>query len=78
MGKAIAYLRVSTQQQHRSGLGIEAQRGFAEAEWLTIVGKGTRQPDMEEKLAALGFQAVVSNRTSLLREFRPIFRNGKR
>jgi DNA invertase Pin-like site-specific DNA recombinase len=43
MGKAIAYLRVSTQQQHRSGLGIGAQRAaiarFAETEGLTIVGE---------------------------------------
>ena len=43
MGKAIAYLRVSTQQQHRSGLGIEAQRSaiarFGEAEGITIIGE---------------------------------------
>jgi len=41
MGKAIAYLRVSTQQQHRSGLGIEAQRTavgrFAEVEGIEII-----------------------------------------
>jgi len=41
MGKAIAYLRVSTQQQHRSGLGIEAQRTavgrFAEVEGIAII-----------------------------------------
>jgi DNA invertase Pin-like site-specific DNA recombinase len=43
MESAIVYLRVSTQQQQRSGLGIEAQRNaiarFAEAEGLTIIGE---------------------------------------
>jgi DNA invertase Pin-like site-specific DNA recombinase len=41
MSKAVAYLRVSTQRQQRSGLGIEAQRAaiarFAEAEGITII-----------------------------------------
>lgn len=41
MESAIAYLRVSTQRQQRSGLGIEVQRAtlarFAEAEGLTII-----------------------------------------
>jgi DNA invertase Pin-like site-specific DNA recombinase len=64
MGKAIAYLRVSTQQQHRSGLGIEAQRAavtrFGEAEGITIVGefveaetgKGADALDRRPQLAA--------------------------
>src|SRR5882757_6737087 len=64
MGKAIAYLRVSTQQQHRSGLGIEAQRAtvqrFAEVEGLTIIGefveaetgKGADALDRRPQLAA--------------------------
>ena len=43
MGQVIAYLRVSTQRQQRSGLGIEAQRAaierFAAAEGLTIIGE---------------------------------------
>jgi DNA invertase Pin-like site-specific DNA recombinase len=64
MGKAVAYLRVSTQQQHRSGLGIEAQRAaiarFAEAEGLTIIaefveaetGKGADALDRRPQLAA--------------------------
>jgi DNA invertase Pin-like site-specific DNA recombinase len=43
MNCAVAYYRVSTRQQHRSGLGIEAQRAavtrFAEADGTTIVGE---------------------------------------
>ncbi|HEV7252500.1 MAG TPA: recombinase family protein [Mesorhizobium sp.] len=65
---AVAYLRVSTQRQGRSGLGLEAQRQaitrFAEAEGLTITaefvevesGKGSdaldRRPRLTEALAA--------------------------
>src|SRR5215470_9400753 len=45
MDRAVAYLRVSTQRQQRSGLGIEAQRAaierFAEAEGLTLIGEYT-------------------------------------
>jgi DNA invertase Pin-like site-specific DNA recombinase len=64
MGRAIAYLRVSTQRQQRSGLGIEAQRAavtrFAEAEGITIVGeyveaetgKGADALDRRPQLAA--------------------------
>ena len=43
MSNAVAYFRVSTRRQHRSGLGIEAQRAavtrFGEAEGITIVGE---------------------------------------
>ena len=43
MKSAIAYYRVSTERQRRSGLGIEAQRAavvrFAEAEQITLVGE---------------------------------------
>jgi DNA invertase Pin-like site-specific DNA recombinase len=68
MEAAVAYYRVSTKQQQRSGLGIEAQRAtvarFAEAEGLTIVaefveaetGKGAdaldRRPQLASALAA--------------------------
>ena len=62
--RAVAYYRVSTKQQHRSGLGIEAQRAavtrFAEAEGLTIIGefveaetgKGADALDRRPQLAA--------------------------
>jgi DNA invertase Pin-like site-specific DNA recombinase len=64
MDRAVAYLRVSTRQQQRSGLGIEAQRAvvtrFAEAESLTIIaeyveaetGKGADALDRRPQLAA--------------------------
>src|ERR1051325_5379412 len=68
MERAVAYLRVSTQRQQRSGLGIEAQRAaitrFAEGEGLSIIaefveaetGKGAdalhRRPQLAAALAA--------------------------
>jgi DNA invertase Pin-like site-specific DNA recombinase len=64
MESAIAYLRVSTQRQQRSGLGIEAQRAtiarFGEAEELNIIaeyveaetGKGADALDRRPQLAA--------------------------
>jgi DNA invertase Pin-like site-specific DNA recombinase len=64
MERAVAYYRVSTKQQQRSGLGIEAQRAtvarFAEAEQITIIaefveaetGKGADALDRRPQLAA--------------------------
>jgi DNA invertase Pin-like site-specific DNA recombinase len=68
MDSVIAYLRVSTQRQQRSGLGIEGQRAtiarFAEAEGMTVIGEfveietGTgadaleRRPQLTAALAA--------------------------
>jgi DNA invertase Pin-like site-specific DNA recombinase len=64
MERADAYYRVSTRQQHRSGLGIEAQRTavtrFAEAENFQIIaeyveaetGKGADALDRRPQLAA--------------------------
>jgi len=64
MGNVIAYCRVSTDRQRRSGLGIEAQRAavhrFAEAEGLEVLseyvetetGKGADALDRRPQLAA--------------------------
>src|SRR5215204_5452996 len=64
METAIAYYRVSTKRQQRSGLGLDAQRAavtrFAEAEGMTIIGeyvevetgKGADALDRRPQLAA--------------------------
>ena len=63
MEAAVAYYRVSTRQQHRFGLGIEAQRAtatrFAEAEGFTLIaefveaetGKGADPPPSARRRA---------------------------
>jgi DNA invertase Pin-like site-specific DNA recombinase len=72
MDSVVAYLRVSTQRQQRSGLGIEAQRAaiarFAEAEGLTIIreyveaesGQGADALDRRPQLVA----ALTAARTA--------------
>jgi DNA invertase Pin-like site-specific DNA recombinase len=72
MDRAVAYYRVSTRQQQRSGLGIEAQRAtvqrFAEAEGITIIaefveaetGKGADALDRRPQLAAALASAKVT------------------
>jgi DNA invertase Pin-like site-specific DNA recombinase len=75
---AIAYYRVSTQRQGRSGLGIEAQKAavqrFAEAEGIELIaehvevetGKGADALDRRPRLAAALDQARKSKSTILV------------
>jgi len=77
MDRAVAYLRVSTRQQQRSGLGIEAQRAtiarFAEAENIKIIaefveaesGTGADALDRRPQLAA-ALAAAKTARCSVL------------
>jgi len=77
MEQVIAYLRVSTQRQQRSGLGIEAQRTaiyqFAINERLTVAGefteyetgKGADALDRRPQLAA-ALAAAKANKCSII------------
>jgi DNA invertase Pin-like site-specific DNA recombinase len=76
---AIAYIRVSTARQGKSGLGLEAQQAalakFAEAEDYNLIqtfkevetGKGADALDRRPQLAAALKAARKLNRRSLLR-----------
>jgi DNA invertase Pin-like site-specific DNA recombinase len=72
MDRAIAYYRVFTKQQHRSGLGIKAQRAavtrFAEAEGLAIIGEFV-EAETGKGADALEGREVLRNRL----EARPAF-----
>lgn len=73
MQKVIAYIRVSTKQQGRSGLGLEAQRlaitQFAERENINLIaefvevesGKGSDALDRRPELSSAIREAKMSN-----------------
>src|SRR6185369_15626349 len=87
MDRAVAYYRVSTRQQQRSGLGIEAQRAmvtrFAEAENLQIIaeiveaetGKGADALDRRPHLAAALAAAKIAKCCVLVSKLDRLFRD---
>lgn len=64
MDRAVGYYRVSTRQQQRSGLGIEAQRAaverFAEAENLTIIAEFVEAETARAPMRSTGAQLAAA------------------
>ena len=78
MANAIAYMRVSTEEQGRSGLGLEAQQatiervakseGLTVTEWLTEVKSGKRVSDTLDERPVLrqALETAKANKNVIL------------